>query len=491
MDESLRSKTAVNLTYNAACRLLMFLLSSATSIVLARNLSSSDYGIVGFASIFVVFLGMFNDIGVTDSIIQKKTIGENELYTAFTLKVILGLLIFAVSFGWGSLSQRAFDNPAVRSVIVVLSTCSFINALGFLPTTLLSRELKFKRLTVPQIGGQVVATAVAIGAAYMGLRYWSLVLGSVASCIASTAIVIVLCPTPIRFKWDPKGAAEHLRFGSHLFLAWLLAFVLFNSDNFIIGAVGGAAMLGFYSIAFNWGSKACSLIDAAVRGVLLATFSRLQHETERLKRGYLVALEYVGFAAVLANVLLFILSRELLTLVLGGGTGKWLPALTALRILCVYGGMRAVLEPVGTMVTAIGRPSLILKSNAVVTCFQVACLYPALKYLGLNGVALVVTFSYALQVFVYFPVLRRELGLSYPSVFRSVRAALLAGCALTAFGAVFDRFEVISWFSLATKLGAGTALYLVVFGYLTGWKIFQDAREIRDAMVVKANRTAV
>ncbi len=489
MNESLRSKTAANLTYSSVCRLLVFGLSSITSIVLARNLNSSDYGIVGFASIFVIFLGMFNDLGVTASIIQKETIDENDLYTAFTLKLLLGLLIFLVSFVWGSVSQRAFENPAVKAVVIVLGSSSLISAVGFLPTVVLTRELKFKRLTIPQIGGQVVATIVALTSVYMGARYWSLVFASLASAAASAVIVFALCPVRYRFRWDREVAKEHLRFGSHLFLAWLLAFVLFNSDNFAIGVLGGAAMLGFYSIAFNWSTKACNLIESSIQGILLATFSKVQKETERLTRGYLTVLEYVSFAAVLANVLLLILSRELLTMVLGRGTGKWLPALTALRILCVYGGVRAMVEPVGSMVTAIGRPDLLFKANAVVTCFQVACLYPALRYWGLVGVAIVVTFSYALQLFIYFPVLRRELHLSYRAVFGSVQSALMAGCVLGAFGIISERFFGVSWLTLTVKLVFGTGLYLGAFGSLTGWRLFKDARDMADAVFLKPRRS--
>ena len=123
-----------------------------------------------------------------------------------------------------------------------------------------------------------------------------------------------------------------------------MSFLVVNADNFIIGSVAGAAVLGFYAVAFSWGAKVPGLIAGAIGPTLLSTFSRVQQETERLKRGYLTILEYVSFAAILANVLLLVLSRELLTLVLGGGTGKWLPALAALKILCVYGALRAILR---------------------------------------------------------------------------------------------------------------------------------------------------
>jgi O-antigen/teichoic acid export membrane protein len=177
--------------------------------------------------------------------------------------------------------------------------------------------------------------------------------------------------------------------------------------------------------------------------------------------------------------------------VLGAGTGKWLPALLALRILCIYGAVRAILEPVGNMIIAIGRPGLISRSTAIVAVLQVAFLYPALKYFGIGGVAVAVTISYAVQFLIYFPVLRCELALPYSAVFRSVRPALLAGCVLAAFGYGIDRFMSTSWLSLAVKLILGCILYLATYGVITRWKILQEAREIIGAALLKPGKSPV
>jgi len=490
MNEPLRAKTSVNLTYNLLSKLFTFSLASVTAIILARNLTPADYGIVGFAMIFIGFLQQFNDLGVTPSIIQKEVVGENDLYTAFTLKALLGLLIFSLSFIWGSISQKVFDNPAVKPVIIVLALGFFTDCLAFLPTTILTRELKFKRLTVPQIGSGIFATGVALAAVYLGFRYWSIVLSNLAAGMASAAIVIALCPVPFKLQWDSKAAKGLLTFGSHLFLAGFMVFVGFNADNFIIGAAEGAATLGFYAVAFNWSTKAPGFITGAIHSILLSTFSRVQQDADRLKRGYLAILEYVSFAAVLANVLLLILSRELLTLVLGCGTGKWLPALLALDILCVYGALRAVLEPVGSMIVAIGRPSLILRSTAIVACLETASLYPALRYFGIEGVALAVTLAYAIQFLIYFPALDRELDLPFARVFRSVLPAVISGCTLAGFGFSLDRFIETSWFSLAIKLALGSCLYLVTYGCITRWRMLKDAREIVAAVLLKPGQSA-
>ncbi|MBW2096150.1 MAG: lipopolysaccharide biosynthesis protein [Deltaproteobacteria bacterium] len=491
MTESLRYKTAANLSYNLVARLFVFALSSATGIILARNLTSSDYGIVGFAMIFIEFLQRFNDFGITSSVVQKENIKEKELYTAFLLKIIFGFLMFSLSFALGWVSQITFNDPAVKWVIVVLAANLFLDSLGFLPTTILTRELKFKRLTIPQIGARVVATVVALTTVYMGFRYWSIVLSNVAANLTTVAIVWVLCPIPLKFRWDSNAAMEQLKFGSNLLFAGLMVLVLHNAGNFTIGAVTGAAALGYYSIALNWGCKVPGFISDAIGNILLSTFSRVQRDAERLNRGYLTMLEYVSFTAILFNILILIASKELLTLVLGANTGKWLPALLSLHILCIYGAFRALLEPVKSLIIAIGRPSLILKSNAIVAVLQVLCLYPALVSFDIAGVAVVVTLSYSLQYLIYFPAMQREIDLPFSSIFRSIRPALLSGWALATFGCVIDLFMSTSWFSLAVKLILGSILYIALYGIITKWKILKESREIIGAILLKPGDSEV
>lgn len=491
MDQSLKARTVANLGYNTICRLIVFILSSATGIILARHLSSSDYGVVGFAMIFIGFLQQFNDLGITSSIVQKETIQDDELYTAFTLKLILGFLIFSASYAWACLSEKAFDNPAVKWVVVILAAGLFINGLGFLPTTLLTRQLKFKLLTIPQIGSRLVATTVSIAAVYLGFRYWSIVLSNVAANIATVAIVWMLCPLPWKFRWDSRAAKEHLKFGSHLFLAGLMIFAMFNADNFIIGTAGGAAILGFYSIAFNWSTKVTDFIGQSIHSILLSTFSRVQHDAEKLKHGYLTILEYVSFAAILANVLLLVISKDLLVMVLGAGSEKWLPALAAMKVLCIYGIIRTIWEPIGSMLVTVRRPGLIFKCDAFVAAVEIACIYPALKYFGIAGVAVVVTLSYTVQFPIALPALRREIGLGYWTALNTLRPALASGCVLAIFGLAIDMLMRTCWLSLVLKLIVGSILYLGTYGIVTNWKMLKEAREIISLALPKISRPAV
>ena len=137
------------------------------------------------------------------------------------------------------------------------------------------------------------------------------------------------------------------------------------------------------------------------------------------------------------------------------------------------------------MIVAIGKPGLIFKSNAIVTCLQLACLYPALRYFGIAGVAVVVTLSYTVQFLIYFPALRREMAMTFTSVYRCVHPAILSGCVLAACGFAVDRFLETSWLSLTIKLTVGSGLYLLTYGLVTKWKILMEARQIVSAALLR------
>src|SRR5262249_17735494 len=188
-----------------------------------------------------------------------------------------------------------------------------------------------------------ISSIFCIALALAGFKYWSIVLGNICASIAAVVFINILKPVRLRFCFDSKAASELIHFGGSLFLSGLIVFAIFNADNFIIGAIKGSSLLGYYTIAFNWGSTICGLLSGTVLSVFFPIFSRIQQDRKRIKEAYIRVLEYIAFIGVLANASLLLVSKEFLVFVLGHGTDKWIPALTALRILCIYGIFRCLL----------------------------------------------------------------------------------------------------------------------------------------------------
>lgn len=478
MNEPLIHLTIKNIGYSAFAKFIVLALSGVSSVILARNLTASDYGVVGFAMIFIGFLERFNDLGISNAVIQKSHLDKNELYTGFTLKFIFGFLVFLVAFVLSPLSKFFFDNVAIIDVIKVLSVNFIISSFAFLPNSLLTRELDYKRLSISQMVAATISYTLSIILALYGFKYWSIVIANICLTVANVILLNSIKPTRIKFSYNQKTVSEFVRFGGNLFLVGLITFTIFNADNFIIGSVMGSAVLGYYAIAFNWGTIVCNIVQNTVYNVLFPTFSRIQNDRDALKKSYLKTLEYVSFISILSNLALFLISYEFLYYLLGHGTDRWLPALNVFKILCIYGILRCMLEPVGNVIVAVGKPNIIFKSNLIVGIIELSLLYPTLKYFNIEGVAVLISIAYALQYVFYYPFLQKEFNLNFKDIFNALKPAILSMLFVLSIGLLINLLVGLSLIAFILKLILIPVIYYISYGLLTKWRLMNEIKMV-------------
>ena len=483
MSDTLKDKTVYNIGYNAIGRVIQFVVNAVANIILTRTLLPSDYGIVGFSGIFISFLAQFGDFGIGSAVIQKKELNHTELYTAFAIKTFLSLFIFLIAFICAPLAVSVFENRAIVPVIRVLSFSFLLNTFTFLPNILLTRDLDYKKLSRANIYSAIVNSTLAVVLALTGYKYWSLVIAGISMYICRSVLMNIFRPVRYRFAYDYGVASAFMIFGGNLFLAGITNFLVFNADNFLIGAVKGATNLGYYSIAFNWGTMACTMISLIVLSVLFPTFAKMQGDRKRIKSSYLKVLEYISFGGVLVNMTLFVVSRDFLVLVLGHNTDKWMPALSTLRILCIYGIARLILEPVGQVLMALGRTDILKKASLLVATIELGCLYPALYFFGIEGVAMLVTLAYMTQYALYYRVLKCELQVCVRDLRTCIGPALLGVIPLGMIFLVGEAGFGISTLFFIIKLIVCIGIYSITYGLTTKWKLYKDIRNIANSYI--------
>jgi PST family polysaccharide transporter len=241
------------------------------------------------------------------------------------------------------------------------------------------------------------------------------------------------------------------------------------------------SQLGYYAIAFNWGAMVCSIMGAVVLGVLFPTFSRMQGDLERMKQAYLKIIQYTALLSVLCNVGLFCVAENFLISVLGKGTDKWLPSLVTLRILCLYGIVRSLIEPASSLLMAQGKAHIALKASLLVALVELALVYPAIKYGGIEFVGIAVLFAYMCQLAIYLPALNKTNNIRVVELLKITWPAWAAGgITLLCYLLLNDHFShgllklVVSVFLL-------TSVYLLFYGLLTRWRVFHQLRDLLPA----------
>lgn len=460
--------------YNSIAKCLVMLVQLWTSAILARNLNSADYGVVGIAMVIIGFFNRFSDMGVQAALIRRPDLDESFIRTARALNLYIAVALFILAVCFAPISAYIFRNSSVPPVVMALSITFLISTLGFLPCALLTREMRFAELRMPTVAGALVRGLVAVSCAWGGLKYWSLVAGNLAGLIMSSALFRVIRPVPCKWQLNAAIAKEILRFGLPLCGTGLLAFACLNLDNFVIASFAGAAQLGFYTVALTWGTYSSSAVSEIVHSVLFPRMSQLQNNRPHLKVIYLRSLRIIMFGTILINSVLFAAASNFLITVLGKGSLRWAPAIGCLQALCVYGILRAATEPLGNVVLALGKPAVMFRAALLVFVCDVCALPFVVKSYGIFGVAIVMSAVYVLQWIIYAPFLRTELGVSLSELLKIAAPCLFSAVLVLGISEFLTPTWSHNWGTLFLKAAVVSIIFCIAHECLSRGAILNE-----------------
>lgn len=356
----------------------------------------------------------------------------------------------------------------------VVALVVVVDGISGVSQALLLRSFRQGRMLVAETVGTVVYIAVAMVLASAGHGPWSIVWARLLGTVVTGGLIFAFAPIRGPLRFDRQVARELIRFGLPQAGAAIMTEGLLNVDYLIVGHVLGAAPLGIYLLAFNLSSWPTSMVGLAVGRVAFASFARLVEDRRRLVEAFPRTIG-VAVAGILPLVLMLgVLGPEVIRFVYGD---KWLPAVTALRFLLVLGALRIVIELLGNLVSADGRP----KVNLAIRFLWLVVLIPVLlvgaNVDGIRGVGIghmVVVLGLVLPLFV------RAVGVSGIRPGALWRYSWRALAAAAAAGAVMLLLLPVAHglFRLALLGSAGLAVYglvLVPANPLIGWV----ARQVR------------
>jgi lipopolysaccharide exporter len=473
-----KARTFSNVIYNTLSRGIVISCQLLASIVIARNLSPADMGVVGFATVIISFLSQFSDCGLESAAIRRAQLTALGMETAFVLKLVLGALACGAALLIAPFAHHFCEHPAVADVVRVLALNFLVSSIGFLPTVWLARDMNYRAQMIPNAVNALTRCGLAVALVLCGWKFWAVVLAEVGACLAANLAFLAVRKVHWGLRFDRAEAKEFLQFGLPLLGAGLLTFAIFSMDNFLVSTTMGIAALGYYALAFNWGSFICSFLANTVNGVLFPTFAAIQDDLEKMRRWYLKTVDLVAFIALAANTMLLANARSFLVVFMGKGTDKWIPALAALQILCLYGILRATIEPVGNCLMVRGRTKTLLQANILCGLIQLVLLALVLPAKKIEWVAAVVFAAYACQAIIYLPFLRREMAVTAVDLIRQLwpmPPALAGGWWLTqkVFPATAETLLALALRGLFTF-----AVVSVIHGSLTRFRCFYEARDL-------------
>ena len=354
--------------------------------VVARILSPSDFGLMAMVMAVLGFAQIFTDVGIGAAVIHRQNNSPRQLASLYWLNVFAGATVFLLTIAATPLVVSFFDEPRLEVLLPCTALLFLITPFGQLFQLLLQKELKFKSLARVEFLSAIAGAVIAIGCALEGFGVYSLVFGQLGvACITTISVAMIVWPEWRPMAWFRTADIQpYLRFGLFQLGDRSMNFLVARADQIIIGAVLGATTLGIYNFAWNLAIMPVTRINPILTRISFPLFAKVQLENERLKRGYMLLVWLL--TATNGPILLggAAVAGTLVPLAFGP---QWVPMVPILQILAIVGLSRSIVNPIGSLVLAKGRPDLAFKLNTCFLLVQVPAVYLGARIGGISGVA--------------------------------------------------------------------------------------------------------
>lgn len=449
-------------------------ISFAIFFVLARLLDPKAFGLVALAGVFYSFMELFLGQGFASALVQKQELDAEHLDTAFWINLSISGMLMALAIGLAGPIANWFDQPQLAPILQWMSPSFLLAALSDVQQTLFRRQLAFKALSLRSLVATSIGGLVGVVMALLGFGVWSLVGQRLSNALAGVLVLWWASQWRPGLQVSLRHAKELFSFGISIMGSQILTFFVLRADDFLVGKFLGVVELGYYTIAYRVLLMITQLLYSTTTQVILPTFSRLQEETERLRRAVYKSTQ---LSSAISLPLCFAITALAPELVRGLFGEQWLPSVPAMQVLAFIGPMQLSQGIVSSAITAVGKPNWNLKVNFLNAIASVVAFVIAVRW-GIVAVAAGRVASGYLVTPLRIGMLRKLISIELTTYFYQFATPLVASLAMVA-SIIGAKYFLSDWLNWQGLLAVTIPLSAGVYGLVLCWI---DAKLVREAV---------
>lgn len=456
-NRSLGERTVKGGLWIFSLRIVDRLFRFTRTIVLARLLAPKDFGLFAIAVLALSLLDTFSQTGFRQALIQKKGEVKSYLNTAWTIGLIRGLVIAGALFLVAPSAASFFDAPAAESIIKVIGISIILQNLTNISVIYFDKNLEFHKYFIYMSLGTIADLVVALSIAIIYRSVWALVFGRLAGEVTKCVISYLIHSYRPRPFLNPQKAKELFTFGKWILGSSILIFIATQGDDLFVGKFLGLETLGFYVLAYKIATLISTEISRPIMKVTFPAYSKLQDDLPKLREAYLKVLNFTTFLSLPIGGLIFATANNFTLTVLGE---KWKPIIPLIMILIFRAMINTMRATLGPVTKAIGHPEIETKVTFIQVLVLAVGIYPAAKFFGITGVALIVV----LQILVTYPLLLYlllpRIKLSFRDYSKAIYFQFLSSVVMTVIVYVLQIQLPFNLITLCFEIALGGLIYI-------------------------------
>lgn len=475
MSESLKSKTAKSVLWSAIERFSVQGIQFLLSIIIARLVLPSDYGMIAMVVIFLSIAQTLIDSGFSTALIQKQDRSDKDYSTVFYFNLVLGLLLYLVLYCGAPWIASFYELPVLTTVTRVIGLNLIFISLSIVYRAKLTILLDFRRQALVSLISVIISGVIGIYFAYKGYGVWALVIQTLLNNFICTFFLWLFTPHIALNSFSILSFKQLFGFGSKLLLAGLLDSIYMNLYTLVIGKRYDSTALGYYNRTSTIAQFPSNNLAKIVNRALFPIFCQYQKDLKALYSMYNKAVQLTTFCVFPLMTVLLCYSDSLIYILLGD---QWMQSAPILKILCLAYIANPIMILMVEVINVCGRSDLALKGEYMKKMVSFILLFSTMAF-GINvmcfGLVIYSIFDFLIMVYLLKMVLplvtiKEHLKLLIPTVSLC--------CCITLASLI-----VVNIVSLPAQLFIGLLVSIVLWILIAGLCKFTEYIFIKETVI--------
>lgn len=433
--DSLREQVRSAVLWRSGTQILGQILTWASTFVVIRVLSPSDYGLFAMTQVILVLLNMLNGYGLASALIQRHETGRHAERQLFGMLILLNAGLAVAQLAMAPLAAAYFRQPIVADLLRVQALLYIATPFIALPYALLARAMDFRKQAQVTLVSALAGAGAALAGAFAGMGVWTLVLAPIV-LFGTRAIGMTWAARSLMWpSFDFRGAGDMARFGGVMAAGQIFWFLQSQADVFIAGRSFDPHLLGIYTTSLFLTQIFVAKFVPPLNEVAFSAYARIQHDRAAVAAAFAKSVRIIMLVAMPFYLGLAVAAEPLVLVVLGEKWREAIPVVQWLALAMPFMTLQVLFAPASD---ACGRPGISTRNAATGALLLPVAFLVAVRW-GVSGLALSWLVAYPLFLLVCAWRTLPVIGLTWREWLGASLPAVLAGLAMAAIVLLVDR----------------------------------------------------
>jgi O-antigen/teichoic acid export membrane protein len=349
---------------------------SATLLVV-RLLDPSDYGLFAMTQVVSVIFAVFNGSGFASALIQAESVDDKEIAQVFGMMLLLNGILAAIQWMVAPIAAAHFNQPVIADMVRVLALSYLAMPLIYVPSSILSRGLDFKRQAIANFTAALASAITALTCALSGLGVWTLVITPLVMFYVRGIGLMIAARLWILPSFNFRGTRATVAFGGALTVSQILWVIQSQADIAIAGGRFDPHHLGLYSEALFLALIVTSKFIPPLNDVAFPSYVELKNSGKPVASAFVSTVRLTMFVTAPIYLGMAATAAPFIETVFGP---KWLEMIPFVRLLALampFFALQVIFSPA---TNAMGKPGIYVKSSLAGAIIMPAAFMIGIQY---------------------------------------------------------------------------------------------------------------